>query len=181
MYILKCTLFCAITAFGGGMPLVVLIVTFRRYSPLLHLGRYSLPLCHDKIPHVVLGGGDKGGATVMPLLSNNQTPRECIKRPAHSNADKENCCFGENPPPPKRGRKRSLDSTHRCGSCTVWLQTGGSTEMLKHHRMDIGRVRHPGERVSDFNKFLSCNGIYKSICLRSDSCLNYVMHVTETV
>ena len=89
-------------------------------------------------------------------------------------------CFGENPPP-KRGRKRSLDSTHRCGSCTVWLQTGGSTEMLKHHRMDIGRVRHPGERVSDFNKFLSCNGIYKSICLRSDSCLNYVMHVTETV
>ena len=41
---------------------------------------------HDKIPHVVLGGGDKGGATVMPLLSNNQTPRECIKRPVHSNA-----------------------------------------------------------------------------------------------
>ena len=37
--------------------------------------------------------------------------------------------------------------------------------------MVIGRVRHPGERAVEFTSFLSCNGAYTNISLRSNSCL----------
>ena len=40
---------------------------------------------------------------------------------------KENACQGDNIPPPKHGRKnKSIDNEHRCGPCTVWLQTGSN-------------------------------------------------------
>lgn len=108
---------------------------------------------------------------ILSSRGNNVQTREHVqKRSLSQNVDKENNCFGDDPPPSIRGRK-SKDSEHRCGSCTVWLQTGGNQEMLKHHKMDVGRVRHPGERSLEFSQFLSCDGVYSSIVLRSDSCL----------
>ena len=83
-----------------------------------------------------------------------------IKRPR--SIGKENACQGDNIPPPKRGCKNKSIDKHRCGSCTVWLQTGSNKELLKYN-MAKGRVRHPGDRAVEFSIFLSCNGIHNII------------------
>ena len=138
--------------------------------------KYSFILHAHNIPYIVLGEND-GPAdspvrTILNLCSNNNhASGSTMKRPLSRISGKENASCGENPPPPKRGHKSNKESGHRCGSCTVWLQTGGNPDLLKHHKMIIGRVHHPGERAADFNSFLCCNGAYPNIKLRSDSCL----------
>ena len=62
-----------------------------------------------------------------------------------------------------------MDDEHRCGSCTVWLQTGSNEKLLKYN-MNKGKVRHPGDKSVEFSIFLSCNGAH-DINLRSDSCM----------
>ena len=84
---------------------------------------------------------------------------------------KENicACSGGSHPPCKGRRKSKTDSENRCGNCTVWLQAGRNKDLLKYHKQD-GNMRHPFEKVIDFNLYLSCNGEHK-ISLRTDSCL----------
>ena len=57
---------------------------------------------------------------------------------------------------------------HRCGDCTVWLQTSGDENLLKYHKRE-NRMRHPGDQCVEFSDFLSCQGAY-TITLRTDSC-----------
>ena len=172
--VLIVTLFGVITALGCGMPLVMIVIMFKRFYPISFLLKYHFALSDDDIPYIMLGGNDRDGTTVpvLTLRTNNPTSNgAAVKRPMR-NTDKENCCHQNgSPPPPKRGRKSSKDSGHKCGSCTVWLQTGSSQELLKYHKMVVGRVHHPGEKAIDFTTFLSCNGAYGNISLRCDSCM----------
>ena len=92
-----------------------------------------------------------------------------LKRPR--TVDKENVSHGDNMPPPKRGRhSKNRDDGHKCGSCTVWLQTGSNDKLAKYHNMGVGRVRHPGDKAVQFSTYLSCNGTY-NITLRNNSCM----------
>ena len=155
------------------MPLLVVLVALKRYHPFSCLIKNHFILCADKIPYIELGENDERNSAVVTALTtrNNQAVHSTSKRPITNNLGKENSCCDDNPPPPKRGRKSGKDSGHRCGSCTVWLQTGGNKDLEKYHNMAIGRVRHPGDRAIEFSNFVSCNGAYANISLRIDSCL----------
>ena len=123
------------------------------------------------IPHITLPLDDKRMKQTNIMHARNPVIcKTCntLKRPR--SVGKENACQqGDNIPPPKRGRKNKvIDDEHKCGSCTVWLQTGGNEKLLKYHNMDKGRVRHPGDKSVEFSIFLSCNGAH-NITLRSDS------------
>ena len=80
----------------------------------------------------------------------------------------ENICAvsGGSQPLCKHGHNSKFDSEHRCGDCTLWLQTGGNKNLLKYHNQE-SCMHHPFERLIEFNKFLSCNNVYK-ISLRMD-------------
>ena len=84
-------------------------------------------------------------------------PNKAQKRP-RDDIGQENVCAGSggSQPPSKRGRKSKLDSEHRCGECTVWLQTGGNKDLQKYHKQE-SNMHHPFEKL--IANFLSCNGL----------------------
>ena len=150
--------FGIVGVFGGGFPVTVALLLFLRVNLAIKINSY--------------GGGKEGGNDILLSESTNiakTQPDKVKKRPRDDN--KENTCTGSagSQPPCKRGRKSKLDSEHRCGECTVWLQTDSNRELLKYHKGE-SNMRHPFERLIEFNNFLSCNGVYK-ISLRTDSCL----------
>ena len=169
-----CMVVGIVSAFGIGVPLLMSMMPFKRFYPISYLRKHHFVLHADNIPYIAFGENNGDGSTVgsaLTLRGNNRALGTTIKRPLSNITGKENTCCGENPPPPKRGRKSNKNSGHRCGSCTVWLQTGSNPELSKHHKMVIGRVHHPGDRAVEFTSFLRCNGAYSNITLRSDSCL----------
>ena len=152
---------------GAGLPIILVLLCCRRSVVKLLVLKYAFT-----IPYVTLPlSGQLVQQTTMVHDSSPASckPRNERKRPR--SMGKENACQGDNIPPPKRGRKcKSIGDEHRCGSCTVWLQTGSNDKLLKYHNMNKGRVRHPGDRAVEFSVFLSCNGAH-SITLRGDSCM----------
>ena len=122
------------------------------------------------IPYIKYGGNDKGsrnvGCSALGDLTNQTASKlSCVvgtKRPV----TKSTC---DPPPPPKRGRKRNcINDGHKCGSCSIWLQTGSNKDLEKHHNMYI--TRHPNEQATAFTSFASINGKYQ-IHLRPDNCI----------
>ena len=152
---------------GAGLPFVLALLCCRRTHLKLLVLKYAFT-----IPHITLPLSDQPIQQTSMVHDSNPgicKPHNKVKRPR--SIGKENACQGDNIPPPKRGRKsKSIDDEHRCGSCTVWLQTGSNEKLLKYHNMDKGKVRHPGDRSVEFSMFLSCSGIHH-ITLRGDSCM----------
>ena len=95
------------------------------------------------------GGGKEGDGVLLSKNTNvdNTQPNKSKKR-LRDGMGQENICAGSagGQPPIKRGRKSKLDSEHRCGECTVWLQSGSNKDLLKYHKQE-GRMRHPFESV----------------------------------
>ena len=161
--------FSTISAMGLGILVVMLLVVVMRTSHYL------------KRAMIVFGGGGDGDSckrTTLSILTNTQTKHQnsshsvISKRPI-TDSTEENCSPGDSEPPKKRGRK-SMYAEHRCGDCTVWLQTGGDENLLKYHKSE-SRMRHPGDQCVKFSNFLSCQGAY-AITLRTDSCLCNACH-----
>ena len=162
-----CIMMGVLSSCGIGLPLVLALTSSRRSCLYLLVMKYAFT-----IPYISMPLTEQ--PTKQMHMTNDCDPgisktRTTLKR--KRNVGKENACQGENIPPPKRGRKsKSMDDEHRCGSCTVWLQTGSNEKLLKYHNMNKGKVRHPGDKSVEFSIFLSCNGAH-DINLRSDSCM----------
>ena len=150
---------------GLGLPLIWALTCMRQglnflwLKSTLTLPCISMPLGERSVQQKISCGTKPG---VRQACATMKRPR-CI--------GKENACEGENIPPSKRGRKsKHISDKHKCGSCTVWLQTGSNEKLLEYHNMSRGRVRHPGDKAVEFSMFLSCNGVH-NIILRPDSCM----------
>lgn len=170
-----CFSFGVLASAGLVLPVVVLLIAGNTY-----LKRKINFKVHQRVLYVVFGGGGDGNTSKArePCVLTNTTKKVCgddtvSKRPACESTGKENCSPGDSEPPRKRGRK-SMYAEHRCGDCSVWLQTGGDEKLLKYHKRE-NRMRHPGDKCVEFSHFLSCQGVYK-ITLRSDSCLCNACH-----
>ena len=151
-----CVWFGIAGAFGGGILITLLFLLFLRV-------RRSLTL-------IVLGGNDGNNAVTVLCTSMNidKSKPDVVRKRPRNTIGKENSCAGGQPPS-KRGRKSKMDSEHKCGECTAWLQTGSNKDLLKYHKRE-DRMRHPCKKVIEFGNFLSCNGAHK-ISLRTNSCL----------
>ena len=151
---------------GAGLPIILVVLCCRQSVVKLLVLKYAITIPHVNWPL-------SNQLVQQTSMVHDSSPASCNprnKRKRPMSTGKENACQGENVPPPKRGRKCSMGDEHRCGSCTVWLQTGSNENLQKYHKMNRGRVRHPGDRAIDFSIFLSCNGAH-SITLRGDSCM----------
>ena len=158
-----CILTGIANCYGVGLPFALALKSCRHFNRLVL--RYAFT-----IPHITLPLDEHQLSQVEVVHGGPQRSKTCttLKRPRR--VGKENACQGDNIPPPKRGRKsKTIDSEHRCGSCTVWLQTGSNEKLLKYHNMK-GKVYHPGDKCVEFSLFFSCNGAH-NITLRSDSCM----------
>ena len=147
-----CAWFGIVGAFGGGFPDVLL--SFLRVTCILKFG-----------------GGKEGDCILLSertIVSKSQPSKQ--KKHTRYDMGQENICTGSagGQPPSKRGRKGKLDAKHKCGECTVWLQTG-SNEDLKYHKQE-SHVHHPFENLVIFVAAMVH-------ILRSDSC---VMPAIET-
>ena len=88
-----------ISAFAGGVPLLMIVVAFIKFYPFSCLAKYHLKLCGN-IPYIMTGGNDGRGSTIVPVLNIHNKPITSTKRPINSNPGKENnSCCGDNPPP----------------------------------------------------------------------------------
>ena len=162
----KCILMGIAGSCGVGLLFVLALVSCRRHHLKLLL-KYTFT-----IPYISMPLGEQVINQRTNMHDNNQglcKIHTTLKRARR--VGQENACQGDNIPPPKRGRKsKTISDEHRCGSCTVWLQSGSNEKLLKYHSMDKGRVCHPGVKSIEFSLFLSCNGAH-NITLRSDSCM----------
>ena len=127
---------------GAGLPVILALLYFKRSMVKLLVLKYAFT-----IPYITLPLSDQSiQQTSMVHDSNPEICKSQNKTKRPRSIGKENACQGDNIPPPKRGRKnKSIDSEHRCGPCTVWLQTGSNEKLSKYHNMNNGRVRHPGD------------------------------------
>ena len=152
-----CAWFGIVGAFGGGF--LVALFGFLRITCTFKFSSY--------------GGGGKEGNGILLSERTNDSKSQPSKQKKRTRYDmgQENICTGSagGQPPSKRRRKGKLDDEHKCGECTIWLQTGSNEDLLKYHKQE-SHMRHPFERVFEFINFLSCNGAYK-FSSRSDNCL----------
>ena len=119
----------------------------------------------------IMYGTDQPGMSVLTSINGNKAvskERACGKR-SMSERGQENCA-SDLPPPPKQGRKSKFHDGHYCGPCTVWIQTGSKDKLKRYHTMS-DRVRHPGDKATEFTEYLSMGGLYNNISLREDSCM----------
>lgn len=78
-----------ISAFGGGVPLVMIVVAFIKFYPFTFLTKCHYKLCAD-IPYIILLGGNDGcGSTIVPVFNIHNKSTNCTKRPINSNPGKE--------------------------------------------------------------------------------------------
>ena len=161
-----CTWMGITSSCGIGILLVFALVCFRK-----RVTKSLVLKCAFTIPYISMPLGEQTIKQTVTYDTNPAVlkPRTTVKR--QRSVGKENACQGDNIPPSKRGRKnKNIVDEHRCGSCTVWLQTGSNEKLLKFHNINKGRARHPGDKSVQFSMFLSCNGVH-NILLRPDSCL----------
>ena len=131
---------------------------------------YRVGIDYRKIPSNNFGDNVNGKvATISRLVlgdlsnekkaSNSFEPRKRCSDSSQSNRVR----------PPKRGRKMSPASdSHKCGSCTIWLQTGSISELEKFHKMNP--PKHSNECATEFSSYVSMGGKFQ-INLRPENCL----------
>ena len=158
---------CGLTVFGFGICVALVLIVCQRQIT----GLCKCAICvgtTSVIPYITCSDKatvKKGSAhwQVLGDLSNKTKicaqPRKRISNPHE----------GDSSHPPKRGRKKSpCKDSHRFGSCTIWLQTGGISELEKYH--DMKHPKHPNEKACVVTSYASVNGKYP-INLRPENCL----------
>ena len=104
---------------GAGLLFTLALISCRQSLLNLLVQRYaftlphiSMPLGEQRIDQMKVGHG-----------SDPETNKKHATLKRSRGVGKENACHGDNIPP-KRGRKnKSIDSKHRCGSCMYCLAT----------------------------------------------------------
>ena len=154
----------------------VLLMHFLSVVLKTRFGRSAYALCKSAnnsnlIPHTKFGDNENESVGRSPLkdtsnkvkatrVSIHFTGKHSLDTPFSSSHSVDP------PPPPKRSRK--MNSEHKCGSCSIWLQSGSIKELERYHNMHS--TKHPNEHASAFSLFTSMGGMY-DINLRPDNCI----------
>ena len=166
--IYTCFWFIVVSAFGGRVAVTFGLVTIK------HKLSFNLNAC--PLMHCIGCGGNDGGSKASLLEQPRWIIQKCndstVRKRKICSVGQENCSEGGQPPP-KRECLGKLSSEHKCGECTIWLQTGSNEDLKHHHNMDK-RIRYAGDKAVSFSSYVGCNGIY-SISLRGQLPMQYML------